>query len=165
MNRKNNMTIHLHQLGWNGRMTNNGFQKPVEQFFPLLAFENTDHRTYRRKPLFCLWPRGNVGMMLVILCKISLRCQGIGAKLGFQHQAHDAIVHRLSKPSQHLMLHTPSHFNNLRQSQHTDMTFIIGHQKNRSKPLVQQYQTVFEQSSNCRRALVATIRTLVQPSL
>ena len=33
------MTTHLHQPGWNRRMTNSGFEQPDEKFFPLPAVE------------------------------------------------------------------------------------------------------------------------------
>lgn len=140
-------------------MVNNGFQKPVGQFFPLPVFEDTDHRMYRRKLLFCLWPRSNLGVTLVMLCKNPQRCQGIGANLCSWHQALAVLRHLLEIASlQLLSRNVPNHFNNLRQSQHTDTAFVTGHQKNRSKPLVQRHQTVLKQSSNRRRPVVATTR-------
>ena len=140
-------------------MVNSGFQKPVGQFFPSPVFEDTDHRMYRRKLLFCLWPRSNLGMTLLMLCKNPQRCQGIGAKLGTWHQALAVLLHLLDIASlQLLSRNVPNHFNNLRQSQHTDTALVTGHQKNRSKPLVLRHQTVLKQSFNRRRTVVATTR-------
>ena len=117
-------------------MTNSGFEKPVEKIFPLPAveplcklvnelqkmhyrhtaacsyeeaFKDTNHRMNRRKPLFCLWARNNLGAMLMMLCKNPQRCQGIGPKLGSQHQALTALLYLLEIGS-FAMLHYGEHY-------------------------------------------------------
>ena len=111
-------------------MTNSGFEQPDEKFFPLPAveplcklvnglqkthyrhtaacsyeeaFEDTDHRMYRRKPLFCLWARSNLGAMLMMLCKNPQRCKDIGPKLGSRNQALATLLYLLEIGSLQLL--------------------------------------------------------------
>ena len=124
------MTIDLHQPSWNRRMTNSGFEEPFEKFFPLPAvepiyklvnglhkmhyrhtaacsyeeaFDDTYHRMYRRKPLFCLWARSNLGAMLMMLYKNLQCCQGIGPKLSSRHQALAELLYMLEISSFQLL--------------------------------------------------------------
>ena len=164
-------------------MTNSGFEEPVEKFFQLPAvepiyklvnglhkmhyrhmaacsyeeaFDDTDHRMYRRKPLFCLWARSNLGAMPMMLCKNLQHCQGIGPKLGSRHQVLATLLYLLEIGSRSryatdtlAMPHYGEHYIYARL-RHRVRTDPAGNRRTLCHPSAPN---------------LATIRTLVQPLL